>query len=167
MLARLGLNAGRPALLLRRQAVRSLNTVTTTHDREQEILVQQRKNRPTSPHLTIYQPQLTWYLSSLHRVTGVLLAGGFYGLTLTYALSSGLGWNLDSNAIQEAFYNLSPITQIGIKAGMVFPFFFHFGNGIRHLVWDSGKELTIKGVYRTGYAVLALATVLGGFYTFF
>lgn len=167
MLARLGLNTLRPVSLVRQQAIRSLNTVATTHDAEQEILVAQRKNRPTSPDLTIYQPQLTWYLSSVHRVTGLLLAGGFYGLTLSYALSSVMGWNLDSTAIQEAFYSLSPITQLSLKAGMTFPFFFHFSNGIRHLIWDAGKELTIKGVYRTGYAVLAVTSIMGALYTFF
>ena len=32
--------------------------------------------RPTSPHLSIYQPQLTWTLSALHRITGTGLALG-------------------------------------------------------------------------------------------
>lgn len=31
--------------------------------------------RPTSPHLSIYQPQLTWYLSSAFRITGVMYVG--------------------------------------------------------------------------------------------
>jgi succinate dehydrogenase (ubiquinone) cytochrome b560 subunit len=35
-------------------------------------------NRPISPHLTIYQPQLTWYMSALHRITGVAVGGGEY-----------------------------------------------------------------------------------------
>lgn len=43
---------------------------------ESELLRQQRKLRPVSPHLQIYQPQITWYLSGLHRVTGVALGGG-------------------------------------------------------------------------------------------
>jgi succinate dehydrogenase (ubiquinone) cytochrome b560 subunit len=141
--------------------------VATTHEREQEILIAQRKNRPSSPHLTIYEPQLTAILSTFHRISGLYLAAGFYGLTVSYAISSVLGWNLDSTAIQEAFYNLSPITQLTLKAGMTFPFFFHFANGIRHLVWDAGKELTLKGVYRTGYTVLAFTAILGGVYTFF
>lgn len=43
---------------------------------ESEILRQQRKVRPVSPHLTIYQPQITMVLSGLHRVTGVAVGGG-------------------------------------------------------------------------------------------
>ena len=43
---------------------------------ESELLRQQRKLRPVSPHLTIYQPQITWYLSGAHRITGVAVGGG-------------------------------------------------------------------------------------------
>jgi hypothetical protein len=56
------------------------------------------------------------------------------------------------------------------------PFFFHSYNGIRHLVWDTGRggyidsdyrypadlfylAMTLKGVYSTGYAVLAATAV--------
>lgn len=43
---------------------------------ESELLRQQRKVRPVSPHLSIYQPQITWYLSGAHRVTGAAVGGG-------------------------------------------------------------------------------------------
>ena len=36
----------------------------------------QRLGRPISPHFTIYQPQLTWYMSIAHRITGAALAVG-------------------------------------------------------------------------------------------
>lgn len=167
---RLGLGLIRPSsrsLISKTTITRSLQTITTTHEREQEILVAQRKNRPSSPHLTIYQPQLTWYLSSLHRVSGVLLAGAFYGVTVTYALGSILGLGIDSTVIADSFHSLSSSTQYALKGIAAFPFFFHFGNGIRHLIWDAGKELTLKGVYRTGYAVLGFSALAGAFYTFF
>ena len=45
-------------------------------DAESEYLRAQRKLRPVSPHLTIYQPQLTWYMSSFHRITGAAVGGG-------------------------------------------------------------------------------------------
>jgi succinate dehydrogenase (ubiquinone) cytochrome b560 subunit len=35
-----------------------------------EILNKQRLARPSSPHFTIYQPQLTWLGSIANRVTG-------------------------------------------------------------------------------------------------
>lgn len=47
------------------------------------------------------------------------------------------------------------------KLGLSVPFAFHFSNGIRHLLWDLGKFLTLKEVYMTGYGVLASTAVLG------
>ena len=45
--------------------------------------------RPTSPHLQVYQPQLTSVLSILHRISGVALSGG--ALLLVYWLASIAG----------------------------------------------------------------------------
>jgi len=42
-----------------------------------------RLKRPMSPHLTIYQVQLTSLLSVTHRTTGIILA--------SYAMFLGLG----------------------------------------------------------------------------
>lgn len=35
-----------------------------------------KAQRPVSPHLKIYQPQLTWVMSIAHRATGAGLAAG-------------------------------------------------------------------------------------------
>lgn len=148
-------------------AVRYTGTVKVSEKQEHELLVNQRKNRPISPHLQIYQPQLTWVLSGLHRVTGVAMAGAFYALTCTYAASGILGFPLEASTLVSAFAGLPLFAKIGAKAAMVFPFVYHSLNGVRHLIWDSGKELTLKGVYRTGYAVLAGTALLGTYWTFF
>jgi succinate dehydrogenase (ubiquinone) cytochrome b560 subunit len=39
-----------------------------------------KKLRPVSPHVSIYQPQLTWVMSIAHRVTGAGLAAGTFQL---------------------------------------------------------------------------------------
>lgn len=39
-----------------------------------ELLNQQRALRPSSPHFTIYQPQVTWILSIINRITGTGLS---------------------------------------------------------------------------------------------
>lgn len=148
-------------------AIRSIATVKNTPESEIEILNAQRTNRPVSPHLTIYQPQLTWYLSGLHRVTGVAMAGGFYALTVAFAATSILSIPFDGATLVSAFAGLPIYAKIGAKAAAAFPFAFHFANGIRHLIWDFGKELTIKGVYRTGYTVLAVSAIAGTYLTFF
>lgn len=150
-----------------RNFARCISTVEATPAKEEEILIAQRKNRPTSPHLTIYEPQLTMVLSSLHRITGVAMAGSFYALTVAYAATSILSIPFDSATLVGAFASLPVVAKLGLKAVMAYPFAFHVGNGLRHLVWDFGKELTIKGVYRTGYAVLAGTAIFGSYFAFF
>lgn len=144
----------------------TLNTIITTENQEDSILAAQRVNRPVSPHLQIYQPQLTWYLSGLHRITGVFLAVGFYGITCTYAATSILGLEFDAAYIYQTIQELPLVVKYTAKAAIAYPFVFHFCNGIRHFIWDAGKEFTIKGIYRTGYTVLGAAGLLGTYLTF-
>lgn len=44
-----------------------------------------------------------------------------------------------------------------LKFMIAFPLTYHFCNGIRHLIWDTGKLLSIKQVYATGYIMLFFA----------
>lgn len=94
------------------------------------------------------------------------MAGAFYALTCGYAATLLAGISFDSATLVAAFAGLPFVAKLGAKAAMAFPFVFHSFNGIRHLVWDLGKELTIKGVYRTGYAVVAATAVFGSLLMF-
>ena len=38
--------------------------------------------------------------------------------------------------------------------------FYHLGNGIRHLVWDTGAMMELEIAEKSGYAVVAFAGVL-------
>ena len=112
-------------------------------------------NRPLSPHLQVYKPQLTSVLSITHRGTGVFLTAGAFFLTCwLLALASG----------SEQFENLQAhITnwygQCLVYA-FVFSLYFHLCNGVRHLFWDIGMGLEINTAYKTGYAVVAVSFVL-------
>ena len=55
---------------------RSMTTESVPEAEAGSIIAAQRKNRPISPHLSIYKPQIPWVLSSLNRITGALLSGG-------------------------------------------------------------------------------------------
>jgi succinate dehydrogenase (ubiquinone) cytochrome b560 subunit len=133
---------------------RSIVTVKATPAEENSILVAQRKNRPCSPHLTIYEMQLTAVMSSFHRITGVGLATGLYAVTVGYA--TGI---IDTASLLDFYTSLPGWAHVAFKAVASFPFAFHAWNGVRHLIWDSGREADIKGVYKTGYAVLGLTAV--------
>lgn len=58
-----------------------------------------------------------------------------------------------------------PLLVLAGKFLIAFPFSYHLINGIRHLVWDWGYSLTIKGVDGTGYVVLASAVALALYLT--
>lgn len=109
-----------------------------------------RPKRPTSPHLTIYRPQLTWLMSIAHRMTGAGLASGVYagGIAASVGLSGPLTATLAS-LVASAPLGLVLAGKFIVAA----PFCFHTFNGVRHLVWDLGWALTLRGVYVTGWAV--------------
>jgi succinate dehydrogenase (ubiquinone) cytochrome b560 subunit len=103
-------------------------------DAESELLRQQRKLRPVSPHLTIYQPQLTWYMSSAHRLTGVALGGALYLSSMAYVALPLLGYHVDSQALITHFGYAPDAIKFTAKAILAAPFTFHISNGVRHLV---------------------------------
>ncbi|CAI4048335.1 hypothetical protein SKDZ_13G2440 [Saccharomyces kudriavzevii ZP591] len=133
-----------------------------TSKSEEELLVSQRKQRPISPHLTIYEPEMSWYLSSLHRISGVLLALAFYAFTITLGVKTMLGMETTVQDLNKWYHEKLPKwSQWLIKGSAGYLFAFHFGNGIRHLIWDMGYEMTNPGVIKTGSIVLAGTLVLG------
>ena len=110
--------------------------------------------RPLSPHLQIYKPQLTSVLSIFHRLTGVALGGG--ALLFTWWLLAA-AYGPGTYAYAQAFF----ATWFGqlVLLGFSFALFYHLCNGVRHLFWDAGFGLDIEIVYRSGWAML-LASVL-------
>ena len=112
-------------------------------------------NRPISPHLQVYRPQLTSMLSILHRITGVALAIGT--ILLVY-------WLIAAASGPEAFASAEALigSWLGriLLFGWTFALYFHLTNGIRHLFWDAGFGFELKTVYASGWTVVALAAVL-------
>ena len=113
-----------------------------------------RSERPLSPHLQIYRWYLTMALSIGHRVTGIGLALGLVLLTWwLLALASG----------PEAFATVQAVMHswLGVLVLFLYTFvlLYHFGNGIRHLVWDAGYGFDIEVAARSGIAVLVFAGV--------
>lgn len=109
------------------------------------------KQRPLSPHLSIYRPQLTWIMSIGHRVTGAAMAAALYAFGITYALAPATGTLTDT--VERQIHALPVFIHTGSKMLVSVPFFFHMYNGIRHLVWDSVNALSLRAVYIGGWTV--------------
>jgi succinate dehydrogenase (ubiquinone) cytochrome b560 subunit len=128
-----------------------------------EILVAQRKLRPNSPHIAIYQPQIPWILSITHRITGSVLSGGFYIFGSAYLVAPLLGWHLDSVSLAAAFGAWPLLAKAGVKFALAWPFTFHCLNGLRHLMWDFALGFKNKFVIQSGWTVVgaSLLSALG------
>ena len=94
------------------------------------------QNRPLSPHLQVYKPQMTSLLSILHRLTGVGLGLGML-LLAWWLIAAALG----PEAFQAAQGIVGSVIGRVILFGFTFAFFYHLANGIRHLVWDAGDSV--------------------------
>lgn len=123
------------------------------------ILEKQRLNRPVSPHLGIYQPQITWYASSIHRITGSLLSGGFYIFFAAYAVAPLTGWHLESQSVAAAVAAWPLAAKVATKSLIAFPFVFHSLNGLRHLAWDFCLGINNAAVIKSGWTVVAATAV--------
>src|SRR5690554_6901256 len=107
------------------------------------------QNRPLSPHLQIYRPQLTSVMSILHRATGIVVAVGT--LLLVYWLAAAAA-GPEAFATAQAFVG-SPVGLV-LLFGWSVSLFYHLCNGIRHLAWDAGYGFELPTVYRSGWAVV-------------
>ena len=77
-----------------------------------------------------------------------------------------LGWHLESAHLAEAFGSLGAVTKGALKFTVALPFTFHSLNGVRHLVWDSGRELGNGQVVKTGWTVVGLSIASAGVLAF-
>jgi len=111
--------------------------------------------RPLSPHLGVYKFTYTMTLSILHRITGVASSVGFLVFAWwLMALASG-----PSSYETAMRYLSSPLGKL-LLAGFTFSFVYHFCNGIRHMVWDTGRGLERAQARRSGWFVIVAALLL-------
>ena len=113
------------------------------------------KNRPLSPHLQVYRPQITSVLSITHRLTGVVLALG--ALVLVYWINAAAYGPAAFDQVQSIFSHW--FGQI-LLFGWTLCLFFHLCNGVRHLFWDAGVGLEMGQVRVSGWLVLFAAAGL-------
>jgi succinate dehydrogenase / fumarate reductase cytochrome b subunit len=102
-----------------------------------------------------YKPQMTSLMSIAHRASGVFLSLVCAPLLLWCIVAVGSG----PDAYQELVGFFAGWPGRVLLAASLLGLFYHLFNGIRHLVWDTGRALEISSAYRAGFGVL-IATVL-------
>lgn len=114
-----------------------------------------RGNRPLSPHISIYRPQINSTTSIINRITGV-------GMSLAAVL---IVWWLLAAATSASYFDfvnglLTSWFGLLVMFGSLWALWFHFLGGVRHLVMDFGVGYEIKSVDFWGKAIVVLSFVL-------
>lgn len=114
-----------------------------------------RGNRPLSPHLTIYRPQMSSITSIFVRLTGIGLTLGFL-LIVWWLLAAATGPGY------FAFVDGLLTSWLGILVMVVslWALWYHFLGGVRHLIWDMGYGFEIKTADMMGYVMIGGSFVL-------
>ncbi len=114
-----------------------------------------RGNRPLSPHLTVYRPQLTSMTSILVRITGNAML--ISGLLVVW-------WFLAAATSAEYFATVDGIltSLVGdiVMALSVLGLWYHALGGLRHLIWDQGVALDVETSEKMGWGMLGGSVVL-------
>jgi succinate dehydrogenase / fumarate reductase cytochrome b subunit len=110
--------------------------------------------RPLSPHLQVYRWQISMWLSSLHRITGLLLSLGALALaTWLIALASGAATYANVQGVAGSAWFKVPLV------GWTFCFFLHLANGVRHLFFDAGMGFERAQIRASGWAVIGVSLI--------
>ena len=114
-----------------------------------------RGNRPLSPHLTIYRPQMSSITSIFVRLTGIGLTLGFV-LVIWWLLAAATGPGY------FAFVDGLMTSWLGILIVVLslWALWYHFLGGVRHLIWDMGYGFEIKTADMMGYVMIGGSLVL-------
>ena len=113
------------------------------------------KDRPLSPHLTIWKWGPHMLVSILHRITGV-------GLTLV-GLPILVWWLMSAADGAEAYSSFASAAShwagVAVLVGLTWAFFQKTFAGIRHLVMDTGMGFELEASKKGAILTLVAAIV--------
>ncbi len=115
----------------------------------------QTRERPLSPHLQIYRPQMTSISSILTRITG-------NGAIVATALAV---WWLLAAATSDDYFAVANGVVTSWFGDLVFTLslwavWYHTLAGLRHLYFDSGRGLEVPTAEKLGWACIIGSVVL-------
>jgi succinate dehydrogenase / fumarate reductase, cytochrome b subunit len=114
-----------------------------------------RVQRPLSPHLQIYRPQLTSITSILTRITGnALIVGVMLFVWWLLAAAVSPEYFAVADAVARSWFGILVLT------GSLWAVWYHYLAGLRHLYFDAGKGLDIPTAEKLGWACIGGSVVL-------
>lgn len=114
-----------------------------------------RVERPLSPHLQIYRPQLTAITSILTRITGNgLIVGVMLAVWWLLAAATSPEYFALANGVATSWFGDLVFT------ASAWAIWYHYLAGLRHLYFDAGKGLDIPTAEKLGWACIIGSVVL-------
>lgn len=114
-----------------------------------------RVERPLSPHLQIYRPQLTSITSILTRITGnALIFGVMLAVWWLLAAATSDRYFAYANAVATSWFGDLVFT------GSLWAVCYHYLAGLRHLYFDAGRGLDIPTAEKLGWGCIIGSVVL-------
>lgn len=114
-----------------------------------------RGDRPLSPHLTIYRPQITAISSILTRITGnALIVGVLLVVWWLLAASTSEAYFATADAVITSWFGDL------VMALSVLGLWYHYLAGLRHLYYDAGRGLDIETAEKLGWGCIIGSVVL-------
>lgn len=114
-----------------------------------------RGNRPLSPHIMIYRPQITSMSSIMVRITGIALLV-LAPLVVWWFMGAATG--ASSFAAIDGFLR----SWFGdlILLGATWALWYHMLGRLRHVIWDLGYGWDVEFSQKMGWGMYIAATVL-------
>jgi succinate dehydrogenase / fumarate reductase cytochrome b subunit len=97
--------------------------------------------RPLSPHLTIYRPQINMVMSIVHRLTGAALYLGTL-LLAAWLIAAAMGEGPFATVSGIFAHPLVKLVLLGYSWALI----HHMLGGMRHLLWDTGRAMQPRSV---------------------
>ena len=114
-----------------------------------------RGNRPLSPHIQIYRPQVTSIVSILTRITGnAMIVAVLMIVWWLLAAATSPAYFALANAVLRSWFGVLVLTS------SLWALWYHFFAGLRHLYFDAGHGLEVPTAEKLGLACIVGAFVM-------
>ncbi len=114
-----------------------------------------RAERPLSPHLQIYRPQLTSITSILTRITGnALIVAALLGVWWLLAAATSPAYFAFADAVVRSWFG-KLVFFLSLLA-----VWYHYFAGLRHLYFDAGKGLDVATAEKLGIGCIAGSVIM-------
>ncbi len=111
--------------------------------------------RPLSPHLQIYRPQLTAITSILTRITGNgVIVGVMLAVWWLLAAATSDEYFAVANGVATSWFGDLVFT------GSLWAIWYHLFAGIRHFIFDAGRGMDIPTAEKLGWACIIGSVVM-------